>query len=165
MKKNLNFFLVLLAIFFLTLTTSCSYNSNSISIDDFNDDWIVGTWLGSYTENRNGKLSIETFKAEISGSDDDSTVLFRGNYINKEAFEYEEKLRDFKQDVKRYLLDFYTKEDQKTYFAKPKITGDNKLYISQDKTELTAHQSIEENNTFIELKFSMKKLTFRNESY
>ncbi|WP_191013901.1 hypothetical protein [Treponema zioleckii] len=149
----------------MTLTISCSDDSNAISIDDFNDDWIVGTWLGSYTESRNGQLSIETFRAEISGSEDDSTVLFTGNYINKESFEYEENLRDFKQDVKRYLLDFYTKEDEKTYFERPKITGSNKLYITRDKTELMAYQSIEEKTTFIELKFSMQKLTFRDEHY
>ncbi|MBQ9239218.1 MAG: hypothetical protein IJ191_07900 [Treponema sp.] len=150
----------------MVLLASCDGNKGRvITVDDFNDDWIVGDWEMTASANSKGngdEGSAKTYEMKasvsISGKDNDSAVTATGEYINGgNAAYWLSSLKDVKTMFADFIGQIPPKDEWKWHGIK--ITGgDPNLHINKTNDEITFYVAMKSNYTKgAEVRLSFKK--------
>ncbi len=128
MKKLFSIAAVLL--FALAATFAQAKDDTVITVDNFNEPWIIGTWTMELQASGNGQESKETATCEITGSDDSSIV----KTIEKNGTVTDETLQQVKDAFAQLIQTGVMFEQLAAQGAE--LIGSPNLYLNADKTRI-----------------------------
>lgn len=128
MKKL--FSLAAVVLFALAATFAQSNGDKIISVDNFNEPWIIGTWTLELQSSDNGQNEKESTTCEITGCNDTSLVKI----TEADGNESEETLKQIKDVFVRLLK--VGARFKKAESMGAELTGSPNLYLNASKTKV-----------------------------